>query len=220
VITVEDLTFTYRGGSFRLHVDHIVVESGQRTAVVGPSGSGKTTWLHLLAGILVPDGGRIVVDDTEVSALDDRRRREFRVTKIGMVFQEFELLDHLSVLDNILLPYRITPVLHLDDQVRGRARDLAARVGLEDKLRRPPRKLSQGERQRVGVCRALLHDPPLLFADEPTGNLDPATRDRVLDALHEYAREHGATLLTVTHDHSRLDAYDRVIDTAEWGRRP
>ena len=131
------------------------------------------------------------MNDVEVSALDDRRRREFRVRQIGMVFQEFELLDHLSVLDNVLLPYRITPALTLDADVRARALDLAERVGLGDKIRRPPRRLSQGERQRVGVCRALLPDPPLLFADEPTGNLDPATAGRVLDLLLDYAAETG-----------------------------
>ncbi len=220
MIRIANLDFTYRGGDFRLAIDDLVIEDGTTAAVVGPSGSGKTTWLHLLAGILVPDAGSIVVNDVEVSGLGDRRRREFRIRQIGMVFQEFELLDHLSVLDNILLPYRITPALDLEEQVRVRARDLAERVGLGDKVRRPPRRLSQGERQRVGVCRALLPDPPLLFADEPTGNLDPETSDRVLDLLFDYAGERGATLLTVTHDHSRLDRFDRVLDAGPWGRRP
>ena len=220
MIRVADLEFTYRGGEFRLAIDELTIESGTTAAVVGPSGSGKTTWLHLLAGILVPDAGTIEVNDVEVSKLDDRRRREFRVRQIGMVFQEFELLDHLSVLDNILLPYRITPALDLDAEVRDRAVDLAERVGLGDKVRRPPRRLSQGERQRVGVCRALLPDPPLLFADEPTGNLDPETTDRVLDLLFDYAEEKGATLLTVTHDHAQLNRFARILDADSWGRRP
>ena len=220
MIRIADLAFTYRGGEFRLAIDELSIAQGTTAAVVGPSGSGKTTLLHLLAGILVPDAGTIEVDDVEVSALDDRRRREFRVRRIGMVFQEFELLDHLSVLDNILLPYRISPALALDADVRARAVDLAERVGRGDKVRRPPRRLSQGERQRVGVCRALLPDPPLLFADEPTGNLDPSTADRVLDLLFDYAAERGATLLTVTHDHSRLDRFSRVLDAGPWGRRP
>jgi len=220
VIRVADLDFTYRGGEFRLAIDELVIESGTTAAIVGPSGSGKTTWLHLLAGVLVPDTGTIEVNEVEVSALDDRRRREFRVRQIGMVFQEFELLDHLSVLDNILLPYLITPALRLDGTVRERAVDLAERVGLGDKVRRPPRRLSQGERQRVGVCRALLPDPPLLFADEPTGNLDPETTDRVLDVLFDYAEEKSTTLLTVTHDHARLDRFARIIDAGPWGRRP
>ena len=220
MIRIADLDFTYRGGEFRLAIEALSIESGTTAAVVGPSGSGKTTWLHLLAGILVADAGTIEVNDVEVSALDDRRRREFRIRQIGMVFQEFELLDHLSVLDNILLPYRISPALTLDAEVRARGIDLAERVGLGDKVRRPPRRLSQGERQRVGVCRALLPDPPLLFADEPTGNLDPDTSDRVLDLLFAFAVERGATLLTVTHDHTRLDRFDRVLDAGTWGRRP
>ena len=220
MIRIRDLDFTYRGGEFRLAIDALDVEGGTAAAVVGPSGSGKTTWLHLLAGILMPDAGTIEVNEVEVSALDDRRRREFRIRRIGMVFQEFELLDHLSVLDNVLLPYRITPALDLDADVRARAVELGERVGLGDKLRRPPRRLSPGERQRVGVCRALLPDPPLLFADEPTGNLDPETSERVLDLLFAYVRERKATLLTVTHDHSRLDRFDRVLDAGPWGRRP
>ena len=221
MIRIRDLDFTYRGGDFRLAIDALDVASGTAAAVVGPSGSGKTTWLHLLAGILVPDAADRV-DEVEVSALDDRRRREFRIRQIGMVFQEFELLDHLSVLDNVLLPYRITPALDLDGDVRERAAELGERVGLGDKLRGPPRRLSQGERQRVGVCRALLPDPPLLFADEPTGNLDPDTRSACSTSCSRTRRTQGDAPVTVTHDHDLLDRFDRVIDVdagATWGRR-
>ncbi|TDI33832.1 MAG: ATP-binding cassette domain-containing protein, partial [Acidobacteria bacterium] len=127
-------------------------------------------------------------------------------------FQEFELLEYLSVLDNILLPYRVTPALRLDHAVRERAQDLARQVGIADKLGRLVDRLSHGERQRVAVCRALLTQPALLLADEPTGNLDPANRDRVLDFLFDYVARAGGTLVTVTHDRELLSRFGRVLD--------
>jgi ABC-type lipoprotein export system ATPase subunit len=154
----------------------------------------------------------VVTKGVEVTALDDARRREFRIRNIGLVFQEFELLEHLSVLDNVLLPYRINPSLHLEPPVRQRAIRLARRVGVSDKLGRFANRLSQGEKQRAAVCRALIAEPELLLADEPTGNLDPANKGRVLDILFDYAEERGATLLTVTHDHDLLGRFGRVID--------
>ena len=188
--------------------------------MIGPSGSGKTTLLHLVSGVLLPPGGRVLVDGTEVSNLPDGQRREFRIGTIGMVFQEFELLDYLSVLDNILLPYRIGEKLQLDNSVRERAIGLAHSVGIGDKLTRYVNRLSQGERQRVGVCRALLTRPRLLLADEPTGNLDPSNKGRVLEILLNYAETNGATLVTVTHDHDLLDQFDRVVDFRDFYSAP
>jgi ABC-type lipoprotein export system ATPase subunit len=216
VIRIEDLTFRYPTGEFRLEIPALEIERGSTASVIGPSGCGKTTLLHLLAGIVTPLGGRIRVGETEVSALPDAARREFRIAGVGLVFQEFELLDYLSVLDNILLPYRITSALRIDGPVRDRARALADEVGIGDKLRRSPRRLSHGERQRVAVCRALVTEPRLLLADEPTGNLDPENTSRVLDILLEFAKRSGATLLTVTHDHGHLDRFERVVDASEW----
>ncbi|MHC5114145.1 MAG: ABC transporter ATP-binding protein [Planctomycetota bacterium] len=212
MIRVADLDFRYPEGDFRLQVPRLDVEDGERIAFVGPSGSGKTTLLNIIAGITAPARGRVGVGDVDVASLGDRARREFRIRSVGLVFQAFELLEHLSVLDNMLLPYRISGALRLDEDVRGRARGLAERIGIGDKLRRLPDRLSQGERQRVAVCRAVLPGPPLLLADEPTGNLDPANAGRVLDLLLELAAESGATLLTVTHDHGQLDHFERVID--------
>lgn len=212
MIQLEELRFAYGTDGFQLDIPELQIEGGSTLACIGPSGSGKTTLLNLVAGIIVPQAGRVTVGGTEVSALPDKRRREFRITTIGLVFQEFELLDYLDVRDNILLPYRITSALRLTPDVRERAAALAARVGLGDKLKRRPGELSQGERQRVALCRALLPAPRLLLADEPTGNLDPANKGRVLDILFDYVSETGATLLTVTHDHNLLDRFDRVID--------
>jgi len=205
---------------FALRIDELRVAAGESVAFVGPSGSGKTTLLHLVAGILTPDTGQVRVAGEEIAALNDARRRAFRVGKIGLVFQEFELLDYLSVLDNILLPYRIHPILRLDGAVRERARALAERLGIGDKLARRPGRLSQGERQRAAVCRSLVTGPSLLLADEPTGNLDPVNTGLVLDALFELAAESGATLLTVTHDHELLPRFDRIIDFKDFQQAP
>jgi putative ABC transport system ATP-binding protein len=166
----------------------------------------------LIAGIAAPESGELYTAGTDLSSLDDRARRDFRIQRIGLVFQEFELLDYLTVLDNILLPFRINPTQRLGPGDRERARELADRVGIADKLARRPAQLSQGERQRAAVCRALVVEPGLLLADEPTGNLDPANKDRVLDILIAYAQESGATLLTVTHDEGVLKRFQRVID--------
>lgn len=212
MVRIEDLDFRYGEGDFRLAIPTLRVEKATTTAFIGPSGSGKTTLLNLIAGIALPGTGRIETSGVEVSALSDDQRRRFRVGTIGLVFQEFELLEYLTVLDNILLPYRIHSALTLSSEVRERAARLAERVGISDKLHRHPRRLSQGERQRVAVCRAVLTDPPLLLTDEPTGNLDPVNRERVLDILFDYVEESGTTLVSVTHDHEILERFGRVVD--------
>ena len=211
-VAISDLGFRYREGDFALRVPELQVARGEALAFVGPSGSGKTTLLHLIAGIVAATTGRVVTEGVELSALSETARRDFRVRAIGLVFQEFELLDYLSVFDNVLLPYRINPTLRLDQSVRARVRELAERLGIAKLLGRRPAQLSQGERQRAAVCRALVADPPLLLADEPTGNLDTANKTRVLDLLFDVARERGATLVTVTHDRELLPRFDRVLD--------
>ncbi len=212
MIELSDVLFRYREGEFELRIRELTVARGEQVGLIGPSGSGKTTLLHLLAGIERPERGRIAVDGTAMSELSDPNSRAFRIRKLGLVFQEFALLEHLSVFDNVLLPYRITPVLELDATARQRAHSLIEDVGLGKLSDRLVTQLSQGERQRVAVCRALVTEPLLLLADEPTGNLDPANKFRVIDILRDYAVEHDATLLTVTHDHDLLDRFPRVID--------
>jgi putative ABC transport system ATP-binding protein len=216
MIAIDGLSFGYREGEFRLAIPALRVDRGEKLAVIGPSGSGKTTLLNLIAGILTPNEGRIEVAGTEVSALGDARRRDFRIRNIGFVFQDFELLDYLNVLDNILHPYRITSALRLDRTVREWAQGLAERLGVGDKLRRRADELSQGEKQRVAICRALLTGPRLILADEATGNLDPRNKGRILDLLFASVEAHGASLLVVTHDHELLPRFDRVVDFAEF----
>ena len=184
--------------------------------MIGPSGCGKTTLLHLLAGLLVPSTGKIAVDGTDTSALGNEDRQDYRALRVGMVFQEFEQLAYLSVIDNVMLPYRISPVLALDDDARGRAESLVREVGLDGKQRRYPHHLSQGERQRIAVCRALVTRPAIVLGDEPTGNLDPDNRDRIMDTLWRYSHETEAPLVVVTHDHELLSRFDRTIDVRQW----
>jgi putative ABC transport system ATP-binding protein len=216
MIEVSNVTFAYKIGGFRIDIPQLRVEAGEKVAVIGPSGLGKTTLLNLLAGVLVPSAGRIAVDGTDVSALSREDRQDYRALRMGMVFQEFELLAYLDVLDNILLPYRISPVLTLDDEARRHATELAKKVGLADKRRRYPRHLSQGERQRIAVCRALVTRPAIILGDEPTGNLDPDNRDHIMDTLWRYSDETEAPLVVVTHDHELLGRFDRSIDVREF----
>lgn len=216
MIRLRDLHFAYGRSSFALDVPTLDVAAGEKVALIGPSGSGKTTLVSLIAGILTPRRGEIVVADQPLHHAADAARRNFRIRHIGFVFQEFELLDYLSVRDNILLPHFINPTLPLDRDTKARAADLAASLGLGDKLKRHPRRLSQGEKQRVAICRALITAPPLLITDEPTGNLDPRTADTILDLLLREVDQRGATLLTVTHNHALLPRFDRTIDIAEF----
>jgi putative ABC transport system ATP-binding protein len=212
MITIRDLDFRYPSGEFRLSIPAFFVNQSEKVAVVGPSGSGKTTLLNLIAGILVPENGTIMIKNTSINTLRDEKRREFRITSIGFVFQDFELLDYLNVLDNILHPYRITGALSIDASVKKRAAGLAKEMGIGDKLKRMVNDLSQGEKQRVAICRALLPQPELILADEATGNLDPDNKERILDLLFRAVEEHEAALLAITHDHELLKWFDRIFD--------
>ena len=219
MIQIQELEFRYRSGDFRLRLPELSIECASTVAIIGPSGTGKTTLLNLVAGIAVPQVGQVVTNEVSVSGLDDAARRDFRIRNIGLVFQEFELLEYLSVLDNILLPYRMAPSLRMDQGVRDLAASLAREVGIGGKLRRAVNHLSQGERQRVAVCRALLPEPALLLCDEPTGNLDPANKQHVLDILFDYVKKNGTTLVTVTHDHQILERFNEIVDFNDLSQR-
>jgi ABC-type lipoprotein export system ATPase subunit len=212
MIELNALQFNYRGGDFSLRIPELRIAHREKVAVVGPSGSGKTTLLNLIAGIDVPQRGQLTVCKAALHDIDDAARRDFRIIHIGFIFQNFELLDYLNVLDNILHPYRISRALKLDAKVRERARALASQMGLGHMLRRHSDELSQGERQRIAICRALLPGPQLILADEATGNLDPDNKQLILDLLFSAVDHQDATLLAVTHDHDLLPNFDRIID--------
>ncbi|MBK9384293.1 MAG: ATP-binding cassette domain-containing protein [Planctomycetes bacterium] len=212
IAALRGVRFAYPGGSFALELAALELARGERVALIGPSGSGKTTLAELIAGIRSPQAGTVQLCGVELTALGEAERRALRIAKVGFVFQRFELFEYLSALDNILLPYHLNRALALDRAARERARELAAAVGVEQLLSRIPSRLSQGERQRVALCRALIAEPELVIADEPTGNLDPSSSARALDLLIEQVERRGATLLVITHDHGLLGRFERVID--------
>ena len=210
-IKISGLAFRYPGEqAFEMTVSDLHIASGECVAIVGPSGSGKTTLLSLVAGIQLPQKGKIQIGETRVNQLGESDRRAFRIQEVGQVFQAFELLEYLSVVENVLLGSIIDPGIAKD--ARERAADLLASVGLSHKTHSKPAQLSHGERQRVAVCRAMLNEPKLLLADEPTGNLDQSNKQKVVDLLIKQAKQHHSTLLMVTHDNSLLDSFERVID--------
>jgi putative ABC transport system ATP-binding protein len=172
------------------------VQSGETLAIVGASGSGKSTLLGLLAGLDTPSDGRVKIDGEDLFVLDEDGRARLRQAKLGFVFQSFQLLSHLTALENVMLPLE----LRRDDAARTKAEAMLARVGLSSRLRHYPKYLSGGEQQRVALARAFVTEPPLLLADEPTGSLDAATGDAVIQLMFDLNRERGSTLVLVTHD--------------------
>lgn len=215
MIDCRDLCFQYPGDTFALEISELVIGDGEKAALIGPSGCGKTTLMQLVAGILRPASGSVDVAGSHLPDLSPRERQNFRIRNIGMVPQNFDLLDYLTVEENILLPYRVSKALRIDEETTGRCRDLAARVGISALLERLPEKLSQGERQRVAICRGLVTRPKLLLADEPTGNLDPENQDLIVSLLLEQASEIGATVFMITHEPGLLPRFDRVVDLME-----
>lgn len=213
MIELRDVTFQYPvAEAFQLRVPLLQVAQGDCVAIVGPSGSGKTTLLGLLSGILTPRSGSIRIGDTDLTGLGDTERRKFRVRHVGQVFQTFELLNYLTIAENVALPNLVDLTYDNQSQLREHVAALLEGVGLGAKSGAYPQELSQGEQQRVAVCRAMFNQPPLLLADEPTGNLDQANKQNVVDLLIEQARRNGSTLLMVTHDHSLLASFSRVLD--------
>ena len=185
------------------------VRSGERVAILGPSGSGKSTLLNLVSGIDLPDEGTVRLDGTDLTALSEHDRTLFRRHQIGFVFQFYNLLPTLTVLENLLLPVELKGAVGPEDEARAVA--LLGRVGLDGRADAFPDRLSGGEQQRVAVARALVHEPTLVLADEPTGNLDEETGARVAALLDELVRADGRTLVVVTHSRELGARMDRVL---------
>ncbi len=217
-ISVSRLEFTYPNRTFRLAIPRLDIERGSATAFIGASGSGKTTLLRLISGIYTPDSGEITLDDIEMTSLDDPARRRFRISSIGFVFQDFQLIEYLDVEENIRIPYRIHPAMQWDDTASDHLDILLDSVRISDKRNRTVDTLSHGEKQRVAICRSLIASPGLVLADEPTGNLDADNKHNILNILFEETRKRGATLVMVTHDRELLDGFDQVIDFQSFHR--
>jgi putative ABC transport system ATP-binding protein len=212
MIEIDQLRFRYPRSDFLLDLPDLQIHDLEKVAIVGPSGCGKTTLLNLISGITVPQSGSVLINEQPISRLADSQRRDFRIANIGMVFQQFELVDYLDVRNNILLPFMINSSLTLNHEVRDKAIKLAESMGLKEKLNRRSGQLSQGEQQRVAICRALITNPRIILADEPTGNLDSKNKGLILELIFEQAAIHAQTLVVVTHDLGILHDFDRVID--------
>ncbi len=190
-------TVTDASGELTILQDiHFTVQPGATLALVGASGSGKSTLLGLLAGLDTPTAGSVHIDGTDLYALDEDGRAGLRKAKLGFVFQSFQLLTHLTALENVMLPLE----LRGDSQAKDKAAAMLSRVGLGQRLKHYPKYLSGGEQQRVALARAFVTEPPLLLADEPTGSLDAATGEAVINLMFSLNREQGSTLVLVTHD--------------------
>ncbi|MFP3853478.1 MAG: ABC transporter ATP-binding protein [Anaerolineales bacterium] len=216
IIELVALTKKYpQGEGWRVVLDRSVAafDEGEFVAVRGRSGSGKTTLLNLIAGLDVPTSGRILIDGSDLAEMTERDRTLFRRDNIGIIFQFFNLIPTLTVLENVLLP------AELSGGSRGglheTARSLLARVGLDGREDDFPDQLSGGEQQRVAIARSLVHEPKLLLADEPTGNLDRETGDRVLRLLQDLTQEMGKTLVIATHSREVSSEADRVLTIQE-----
>lgn len=186
------------------------VRPSETLAIVGASGSGKSTLLGLLAGLDIPTEGTVKLDGVDIFALNEDQRAGLRQEKLGFVFQSFQLLGHLTALENVMLPME----LRREEGARERAEAMLARVGLSSRLRHYPKYLSGGEQQRVALARAFVTEPPLLFADEPTGSLDAATGEAIIRLMFELNEERGSTLVLVTHDPSIAARCGRIITIA------
>jgi len=213
-VAAADLTRDYGAGESAVHALRGVsleVPAGQFTAVMGPSGSGKSTLMHLLAGLDTPTSGSVRVAGRELARMDDDELTLLRREQIGFVFQAFNLLPMLSVEENVLLPARIAgarPDAALVERVIGG-------LGLTDRRRHLPSELSGGQQQRVAIARAIVGRPAVLFADEPTGNLDSATGAEILGVLRDAVDSHGQTIVMVTHDPHAAEVADRVVVLAD-----
>ncbi|MDG1032684.1 MAG: ABC transporter ATP-binding protein [Luminiphilus sp.] len=181
------------------------IKQGETAAIVGASGSGKSTLLGLLAGLDTPSSGIISLDGTNIVNLDEDQRATLRSQKVGFVFQSFQLLPALTALENVMLPLELAGIAH----AREKSEEFLTRVGLDERLHHYPRTLSGGEQQRVAIARAFASQPVILFADEPTGNLDTATGANVIELLFGLNEEEGTTLVLVTHDNSLADRCQR-----------
>ncbi len=213
VVRARDVHRTYGHGATAVNAVRgvsVSVARGELVAVVGPSGSGKSTLLHLLATLDRPDSGEIWIGDTKVSELDDTGRTQLRRTKIGLVFQFFNLLPLLSARENVALPLFLAGVRLADAEAR--ADELLASVGLAARAEHKPDAMSGGEMQRVAVARALAPRPLVLLADEPTGNLDSASSESVLSLLRSTTQDSGCAVVMVTHDPRAAAVADRVLE--------
>ncbi len=212
-LDVNQLTKRYKTGDTTLTVLHNVtfsLDNGSTCAVMGPSGSGKTTLLGLCAGLDRPDEGSVSIHGVNIAQLSEEERAAFRRESLGFVFQNFRLLPTLTALENVMVPLELQGLRN----VRGQAEEILSRVGLQERMHHFPTQLSGGEQQRVGLARAFVHKPKILFADEPTGNLDAETGEKIIELLFELNRTEKTTLVIVTHNPDLAKRTGRILNLA------
>ena len=215
ILQISDLHFQYPASDFKIEVSDIKITQGSKIAISGKSGSGKTTLIHLISGILKPQSGEILFFDKSITDMNDNDIRKHRISNIGFIFQEFELLDYLNVMDNLVLPYKINKSLSLDEEIKDKAKEIANRIGIGNKLDQHPKQLSGGERQRLAIARALITSPPLIIADEPTGNLDDKTSNIVMDEITDQVSYTNSTLIMISHNNELISSFDEIIEIQE-----
>ncbi|HEX9654461.1 MAG TPA: ABC transporter ATP-binding protein [bacterium] len=210
ILSAENLTKSYKNGATMLTVLHdisLIIPAGASCAIVGPSGSGKTTLLGLCAGLDLPTSGGVILNSIALNGLSEDERAAVRNQQVGFVFQNFQLMPTLTAVENVMVPLE----LRGDNGAHHRARELLQQVGLSERLNHYPVQLSGGEQQRVALARAFVNRPRILFADEPTGNLDSETSERIEDILFQLNAEHGTTLVIATHDLELAARTQRII---------
>ena len=215
ILQIRDLHFQYPASDFKIEISDIKITQGSKIAISGKSGSGKTTLIHLISGILKPQSGEILFFDKSITDMNDKEIRKHRISNIGFIFQEFELLEYLNVMDNLILPYKINKSLVLDAEIKDKAKEIANRIGIGNKLDQHPKQLSGGERQRLAIARALITSPPLIIADEPTGNLDEKTSNIVMDEITDQVSYTNSTLIMISHNNELISSFDETIDIQE-----
>jgi putative ABC transport system ATP-binding protein len=204
---LEKIVETSEGPLQILQPINVAINAGETVAIVGASGSGKSTLLSLLAGLDLATSGEVLIDNEKLSELDEEQRAKVRADKVGFIFQQFLLVPSLSALENVMLPAELAGHKGAEKE----ARELLAKVGLEDRWHHYPNQLSGGEQQRVAIARAFVGQPKILFADEPTGNLDTHTGDKVEQLLFDLNKGYGTTLIMVTHDNQLAEKCQRVL---------
>lgn len=212
-IKLNELTKSFSEGETTrsvLNQLHLSVDEGEMIVILGRSGSGKSTLLNVISGIDQPDTGNVFIGGTDLAQMSEKKRTLFRRQNIGFVFQSYNLIPTLTAHENVLLPLKLKGIT--DDDILDRAQQLLEEVGLGDRGDSYPDRLSGGEQQRIAIARALAHEPMLILADEPTGNLDYETGTAILDILNKLVREHGRTIILATHDQDICSFADRVFE--------
>lgn len=212
VIRVENVTRDLKLGKVTIHAlrgVNMTIYGGEFTAIIGPSGSGKSTLLGIIGGLDTPTTGTVEIDGVDISRMNEARLTEIRNEKIGFIFQFFNLIPTLTALENVMLPIQFARKAQFKPEKR--AKELLQMLGLDDRLHHRPSELSGGQQQRVAIARALANNPPLILADEPTGNLDTESGALVFETLHRIRSENGTTIVIVTHDPELAHQTDRVL---------